>query len=80
MALFDSLSQTGTTSFLNGVNYGNVFIPESFFADRDFYEKNNIPQVAEQNSLCDLAGDGAQAAMEDWLNTQIKESDFQEMK
>ena len=47
MALFDSFSQSTATSFLNGVNYGNVFIPESFFADDAFYKKYNVSKVAD---------------------------------
>ena len=34
-------------TWMNGVNFGNVFIPESFFSDHSFYEKNNIPKNAD---------------------------------
>ena len=67
-------------AWMNGVNFGNVFIPESFFADEDFYEANNIPRNAEQNSLCDLTGEGAEAIMDSWISSHIVESEFAEMK
>ena len=68
--------------FMNGVNYGDVFIPEDFFADADFFEKNGIPKVADQYSLCDFVGKKHQtkAAMERWLKDHIVESEFAEMK
>jgi hypothetical protein len=40
--------------FLNGANYGNIFIPEDFFANDEFYIANGINKVADQYSLCDL--------------------------
>ena len=46
----------GNNTFINGVNYGNVFIPENFFADATFYQANGIPKVASEYSLCDLTG------------------------
>ena len=71
-----------TSKFINGVNYGNTFIPESFFADHLFYSDNGIPKYDEatQNSLCDLKGDKSKEIMEKWLQSQIKEQDFKEMK
>ena len=39
--------QATTDFFMNGVNFGNVFIPEDFFADDDFYSKYNIPKNAD---------------------------------
>jgi len=65
---------------MNGVNFGNVFIPEDFFATKDFYEKNNIPKYADQYSLCDLTGEGSKAIMDDWISSNIIESEFEEMK
>jgi len=70
---------TNTTPFINGVNYGNTFIPESFFADDAFYKPNGVSKVADQHSLCDLTGPGAQKGMTDWLDSMIKEQDFEEM-
>jgi glucan 1,3-beta-glucosidase len=67
-------------SFINGVNYGNVFIPENFFADINFYQKNNIPMVGPEYSLCDLTGPDATQVMTDWLDSMIKASDFAEMQ
>ena len=66
--------------FMNGVNFGNVFIPEDFFADDDFYSKYSIPKNADQNSLCDLTGDNAKSSMEAWMTSHIIESEFAEMK
>ena len=54
--------------FINGVNYGNLFIPEDFFADDAFFKANGIPKVAEQYSLCDLKGPNSRHAMETWLD------------
>ena len=66
---------------MNGVNLGNVFIPEDLFADEDFYKKNGIPKVADQYSLCDLTGDKQHTknVMETWLKERIIESEFAEM-
>ena len=77
---YSFLQADSTVDFMKGVNFGNVFIPEDFFADDDFYKKYNIPKNANQNSLCDLTGDGAKAAMEAWINSHIIESEFAEMK
>ena len=66
--------------FMNGVNLGNIFIPESFYADVDFYEKNNIPKHADKYSLCDLTGPNSKKIMEDWISSLIIESEFTEMK
>lgn len=68
------------TAFINGVNYGNVFIPENFFADQNFYEKNGIPKVAAEYCLCDVTVWNRQQIMTNWLDSMIKESDFSEMK
>ena len=32
----------GPLSFIKGVNYGNIFIPEDFFADQDFFQHNGV--------------------------------------
>ena len=63
-------SEAGST-FVHGVNYGNVFIPEDFFADNIFFKKNNIPKVTDQYSLCDLTGSSShvKSAMTDWLKS-----------
>ena len=55
------------TEFLNGTNYGNVFIPENFFADAAFYQANAIPKVGPEYSLCDLTGPNASSVMKGWL-------------
>ena len=50
MTLFNPFMQpipSEAASFMNGVNYGNIFIPEDFFADNDFYSKYNIPKNAD---------------------------------
>ena len=75
-------SAEGGPAFVNGVNYGNVFIPEDFFATSEFYEKHRIPRVADQYSLCDLVGTKhhTKHAMEHWLRDHIVESEFAEMK
>ena len=62
---------TSTIPFLNGTNYGNIFIPESLFSDTEFYKKNGVSKVADQHSLCDLSGPGAAKGMTDWLDTMI---------
>ena len=74
-------SAEASLPFMNGVNLGDVFIPEDFFADDDFYRKNGIPKVADQYSLCDLVGDKEHTknAMETWLKDHIIESEFAEM-
>jgi hypothetical protein len=64
---------------INGTNYGNVFIPENFFADEKFYQANGIEKVATEYSLCDVTGDNAGDIMRHWLEEQIKESDFVNM-
>ena len=74
------VNSTSDIDFMNGVNFGNVFIPEDFFADNDFYQKWNIPKNADQNSLCDLTGDHAKEAMQEWIQSHIKQSEFAEMK
>ena len=66
------VNSTSDIDFMNGVNFGNVFIPEDFFADNDFYQKWNIPKNADQNSLCDLTGDHAKEAMQEWIQSHIK--------
>jgi hypothetical protein len=63
---------TSTIPFINGVNYGNIFIPESFFAE-EFYKMNEVQKVADQHSLCDLTGPGAQQSMTNYLDSMIKE-------
>ena len=67
--------------FMNGVNLGDVFIPENFFADDEFFGKNGIPKVADEYSLCDLVGDKEHTknVMETWLKDHIIESEFAEM-
>ena len=75
--LFESgqtLNPTAGFRFMNGVNLGNVFIPESFYADVDFYKKNNIPKHADKYSLCDLTGPDSKMIMEDWISSLIIES------
>jgi len=65
---------------LNGANYGNIFIPEDFFANDEFYIANGINKVADQYSLCDLKSEHSEGIMTNWLNTMIQEQDFKEMK
>lgn len=48
-------------TFINGVNYGNVFIPEDFFADEDFFQKNGVQKQYGKYSLCDLTQNKEQA-------------------
>jgi hypothetical protein len=55
------------------VNYGNIFIPEHFYAKKQFYKRNNIPKVHDHFSLCDLTGENSSDAMADWLDKMIKE-------
>lgn len=65
-------------SFIHGVNYGNIFIPEDFFANQDFFEANGVKKQYDKYSLCDLV-DNKEQAMRDWLELNIVESDFKEM-
>ena len=60
-------------SFLNGANYGNIFIPEDFFANDEFYIANGIKKVADQYSLCDLKSPDSASIMTNWLHSQIQE-------
>ena len=65
----------GPLDYIYGVNYGNTFIPEDFFADNDFFVRNGVSKVQGKYSLCDLGGD-KEKAMRNWLDSQIKEQDF----
>ena len=59
-------------NYLKGANYGNIFIPEDFFADDGFFRANGVVKVADQYSLCDL-NNNKQQAMTNWLDMMIKE-------
>jgi aryl-phospho-beta-D-glucosidase BglC (GH1 family) len=65
--------------FLKGANYGNVFIPEDFFADNTFFIPNGVTKNYGKYSLCDLPGD-TEASMRNWLETQIQWEDFVQMR
>ena len=80
--LSETMSSIPGIPFMNGVNFGNVFIPEHFFADKTFYEANNVTMGDgfSEYSLCDLNPPGNyKAAMEDWLSSHIKPCEFAEM-
>ena len=64
-------------NYINGANYGSVFIPQSFY-NPDFFTDNNIVTTADTHSLCDLHGPDAAKIMTSWLDENIVESDFQQ--